>query len=132
MSTSISKIKNDLLDVICGEMPGVNVSFDYAAATEADSAVIISNMSIQYNNDLELHFQRKLNFSLLMVAKTDADLDEIVAYAETLNGLTTDQSVKYMVVETLEYLGNSDENNKIATMQLSCDIWDVDSEEDSE
>ena len=70
MSTSISKIKNDLLDVICGEMPGVNVSFDYAAATEADSAVIISNMSIQYNNDLELHFQRKLNFSLLMVAKT--------------------------------------------------------------
>lgn len=126
--TSISKIKADLLEIVSGAMPGVNVSFDYAAATEADSAVIISNMSIQYNNDLELHFQRKLNFSLLMVAKTDADLDEIVAYAETLNGLTTDQSVKYMVVETLEYLDDSDENNKIATMQLSCDIWDVDSE----
>lgn len=122
--TSISKIKADLLEIVSGAMPGVNVSFDYAAAMEADSAVIISNMSILYNNDLELHFQRKLNFSLLMVAKTDADLDEIVAYAETLNGLTTDQSIKYMVVETLEYLDDSDENNKIATLQLSCDIWD--------
>lgn len=128
--TSISKIKADLLEIVSGAMPGVNVSFDYAAATEADSAVIISNMSIQYNNDLELHFQRKLNFNLLMVAKTDADLDEIVAYAETLNGLTTDQSVKYMVVETLEYLGDSDENNKIATMQLSCGIWDVEESEE--
>lgn len=128
--TSISKIKADLLEIVSGAMPGVNVSFDYAGAMEADSAVIISNISIQYNNDLELHFQRKLNFSLLMIAKTDEDLDQIVAYAEALNDVTSDQSIKYIVCDNLEYLGDSDENNKIATMQLNCDIWDLDLDSD--
>lgn len=123
MST-MQQIKADLLELVSECLPGVNVSFDYATSMEAEKAAVITNLVLNYENDLELHYRKILHFNLMLIAKNDGDLDDIIAMAEGLSD-QSNNTIKYIMLDALEYVGTDDPDDKYSVMSLSCDIWDV-------
>lgn len=123
MST-MQQIKADLLELVSECLPGVNVSFDYATSMEAEKAAVITNLVLNYENDLELHYRKVLHFNLMLIAKNDSDLDAIIEMAEGLSD-QSNGSIKYVMLDALEYVGTDDPDDKYSVMSLSCDIWDV-------
>lgn len=124
---SMLRIKQDLLDLIGNNMPqNTAVVFDFATAMEAEKAAVIKNINIIYNNDLEMHPQKTIRFNLILIAKNAADLDALIEDAEGLNDATSDAgSVKYLMLESLEYADAEDENNKYCNFTISGTIWDA-------
>ena len=122
--SSMQQIKADLLKLVSDCLPGVNVSFDYATSMEAEKAAVITNLVLNYENDLELHYRKVLRFGLILIAKNDSDLDEIIEMAESLSD-QSNQTIKYVMLDSLEYVGTDDPDDKYSIMNLSCDVWDV-------
>lgn len=124
---SMLRIKQDLLDLIGNNMPqNTAIVFDFATAMEAEKAAVIKNINIIYNNDLEMHPQKTIRFNLILIAKNAADLDALIEDAEGLNDATSDTgSVKYLMLESLEYADTEDENNKYCNFTISGTIWDA-------
>lgn len=122
--SSMQQIKADLLKLVSDYLPGVNVSFDFATSMEAEKAAVITNLVLAYENDLELHYRKVLRFGLMLIAKNDSDLDEIIEMAESLSD-QSNQTIKYVMLDSLEYVGTDDPDDKYSIMNLSCDVWDV-------
>lgn len=122
--SSMQQIKADLLKLVSDYLPGVNVSFDFATSMEAEKAAVITNLVLNYENDLELHYRKVLRFGLMLIAKNDSDLDEIIEMAESLSD-QSNQTIKYVMLDSLEYVGTDDPDDKYSIMNLSCDVWDV-------
>lgn len=122
--SNMQEIKADLLELVSECLPGVNVSFDYATSMEAEKAAVITNLVLNYENDLELHYRKVLHFNLMLIAKNDSDLDDIIEMAEGLSD-QSNGSIKYVMLDALEYVGTDDPDDKYSVMSLSCDIWDV-------
>ena len=122
--SSMQQIKADLLKLVSDCLPGVRVSFDYATSMEAEKAAVITNLILNYENDLELHYRKVLRFGLMLIAKNDSDLDEIIEMAESLSD-QSNQTIKYVMLDSLEYVGTDDPDDKYSIMNLSCDVWDV-------
>lgn len=122
--SSMQQIKADLLKLVSDCLPGVSVSFDYATSMEAEKAAVITNLVLSYENDLELHYRKVLRFGLMLIAKNDSDLDEIIEMAESLSD-QSNQTIKYVMLDSLEYVGTDDPDDKYSIMNLSCDVWDV-------
>lgn len=122
--SNMQEIKADLLKLVSDYLPGVNVSFDYATSMEAEKAAVITNLVLNYENDLELHYRKVLRFGLMLIAKNDSDLDEIIEMAESLSD-QSNQTIKYVMLDSLEYVGTDDPDDKYSIMNLSCDVWDV-------
>ncbi len=122
--SNMQEIKADLLELVSDCLPGVNVSFDYATSMEAEKAAVITNLVLNYENDLELHYRKVLHFNLMLIAKNDSDLDAIIEMAEGLSD-QSNGNIKYVMLDALEYVGTDDPDDKYSAMSLSCDIWDV-------
>ena len=122
--SNMQEIKADLLELVSECLSGVNVSFDYATSMEAEKAAVITNLVLNYENDLELHYRKVLHFNLMLIAKNDRDLDDIIEMAEGLSD-QSNGSIKYVMLDALEYVGTDDPDDKYSVMSLSCDIWDV-------
>ena len=60
----------------------------------------------------------------MLIAKNDSDLDEIIEMAESLSD-QSNQTIKYVMLDSLEYVGTDDPDDKYSIMNLSCDVWDV-------
>ena len=123
----IQKIKTDLLSVIEQFLPNVAVSYDFATAVEASAAAVIKDLSFTYVNDLEIHEQITLSFSVLLVATENDDLVEMVDNLSSINGApASGKFTTWFVVDKVDILGTDDTSSKYAQFFISCNVSNSD------
>lgn len=123
----IQKIKTDLLSVIEQYLPNVAVSYDFASAVEANAAAVIKDLSFTYVNDLEIHEQITLSFSVLLVAKENDELFEMVDNLSSINGApASGKFTTWFVVDKVDILGTDDTSSKYAQIFISCNVSNSD------
>ena len=123
----IQKIKTDLLSVIETYLQDVSVSYDFASAVEANAAAVIKDLSFTYVNDLEIHEQITLSFSVLLVAKENDELFEMVDNLSSINGApASGKFTTWFVVDKIDILGTDDTSSKYAQIFISCNVSNSD------
>lgn len=119
----IQTIKTDLLSVIETYLQNVAVSYDFATAVEASAAAVIKDLSFTYVNDLEIHEQITLSFSVLLVAKENDELFSMVDNLSKINGEPGDgKFTRWFVVEKVDILGTDDTSSKYAQIFINCNV----------
>ena len=124
---NIREIKTEILNAITDFLPNSTVSFDFADTIEAESGAVIKDISFTYVNDFEIHEQITLSFSVLLVAKENDELFEMVDNLSSINGApASGKFTTWFVVDKIDILGTDDTSSKYAQIFISCNVSNSD------
>lgn len=121
--TPIGTLREELLELL--ELTGVSViAYDAMQATEISQALIVSTLDISYQErQLDMCYYRKLTAGLTLVAKTAAELDEIVDGLAAIDNQDT-AHLRNATILSVSYGADASEDYKIATATIEVGIAD--------
>lgn len=118
--TTMAEIRETLKSALQSIGAGVVITYDYATATEAESAIIIEGLTIDYNYQLDMGSYRGLEANLSIIAKTQEDLDSLIDALDLLND-TTRGKLKDIYIGKI-ILSDDDPDIKSAKIDMSAAI----------
>lgn len=121
--TPMGTLREELLELL--ELTDADViAYDAMQATEISSAIIVSTLDISYQDrQLDMVYYRKLTAGLTLVAKTAAELDEIVDGLAAMDNQDTEH-LRNATIISVGYGADASEDYKIATATIEVGIAD--------
>lgn len=121
--TPVNTLRAELLELL--QITGVSaVSCDAMQATEIEKAIIVSALDLNYQSrQLDMVFYRELTATLTLVAKTTADLDEIVDALALVDNQDT-AHLRDITIRSVGYKTDTSDDLKIATATLEMGVND--------
>lgn len=123
MTTPVNTLRAELLELL--QITGVSaVSCDAMQATEIEKAIIVSALDLSYQSrQLDMVYYRELTATLTLVAKTTADLDEIVDALALVDNQDT-AHLRDITIRSVGYKTDTSDDLKIATATLEMGVND--------
>lgn len=121
--TPVNTLRAELLELL--QITGVSaVSCDAMQAAEIDKAIIVSALDLNYQGrQLDMVYYRELTATLTLVAKTTADLDEIVDALALVDNQDT-AHLRDITIRSVGYKTDTSDDLKIATATLEMGVSD--------
>lgn len=121
--TPVNTLRAELLELL--QITGVSaVSCDAMQATEIEKAIIVSALDLSYQSrQLDMVYYRELTATLTLVAKTTADLDEIVDALALVDNQDT-AHLRNIAIRSVGYKTDTSDDLKIATATLEMGVND--------
>lgn len=121
--TPVKTIREDLLAVLA--LSGIEkISFDNMEAGEIEQAIIISELSLEYQDrQLDMTYYRGLTATAQLVAKTAEDLDEMVDSLAEIDNQSSG-SVLHAMIQRVVYETDDSPDYKIALATITAGISD--------
>lgn len=121
--TPVNTLRAELLELL--QITGVSaVSCDAMQAAEIEKAIIVSALDLNYQGrQLDMVYYRELTATLTLVAKTTADLDEIVDALALVDNQDT-AHLRDITIRSVGYKTDTSDDLKIATAALEMGVSD--------
>lgn len=121
--TPVNTLRAELLELL--QITGVSaVSCDAMQAAEIEKAIIVSALDLNYQGrQLDMVYYRELTATLTLVAKTTADLDEIVDALALVDNQDT-AHLRDITIRSVGYKTDTSDDLKIATATLEMGVSD--------
>lgn len=121
--TPMGTLREELLELLQLTEAGV-IAYDAMQATEISKAVIVSTLDLNYQErQLDMCYYRALTAGLTLVAKTTAELDEIVDSLALVDNQDTEH-LRNATIRSVSYGADASEDYKIATATIEVGIAD--------
>lgn len=118
--TTMTEIREALKSALQRIGAGVVITYDYATAAEAESAIIIEGLTINYDYQLDMGSYRGLDANLSLIAKTQEDLDSLIDALDLLNDTTHGKLKDIYIVKII--ISDDDPDVKSAKIDISAAI----------
>lgn len=121
--TPVNTLRAELLEML--QITGVSaVSCDAMQAAEIEKAIIVSALDLNYQGrQLDMVYYRELTATLTLVAKTTADLDEIVDALALVDNQDT-AHLRDITIRSVGYKTDTSDDLKIAMATLEMGVSD--------
>lgn len=118
--TPVTDVRKALKAALQGAGVGVTITYDYMDAADAGNAILIDQLSINYDYDLDMGSYRSLTAGLNLFAKTQEDLDQLVDAIDGLNDTSRD-ILRDIMIEKVTF-NEDDADLKTAKIDINARI----------